>query len=106
MPLRGSELRCYTRRHHRLRTLWAIKKGSFTDAVTERKGYFEVANGGTIFSSTKWENSLAHPSSPATCIESGEFMKVGSSEVQRTDIRSSYQRKNLQQAIQEKKFRE
>lgn len=87
--------------------LFGHKKGSFTDAVTERKGYFEVANGGTIFLDEVGELPLPTQARLLRVLESGEFMKVGSSEVQRTDIRVvAATNVNLQQAIQEKKFRE
>lgn len=67
--------------------LFGHKKGSFTDAVSERKGYFEVADGGTIFLDEVGELPLPTQARLLRVLESGEFMKVGSSEVQKTNIR-------------------
>ena len=67
--------------------LFGHKKGSFTDAVSERKGYFEVADGGTIFLDEVGELPLSTQARLLRVLESGEFLKVGSSQVQRTDIR-------------------
>lgn len=87
--------------------LFGHKKGSFTDAVSERKGYFEVANGGTIFLDEVGELPLATQARLLRVLESGEFMKVGSSEVQRTDIRVvAATNVDLIDAISKKKFRE
>ena len=62
-------------------------KGSFTGAVDNRKGYFEVADGGTIFLDEVAELPLPTQARLLRVLESGEFLKVGSSTVQRTDIR-------------------
>lgn len=87
--------------------LFGHKKGSFTDAVTERKGYFEVADGGTIFLDEVGELPLATQARLLRVLESGEFMKVGSSDVQRTDIRVvAATNVDLEEAIAKKKFRE
>lgn len=87
--------------------LFGHKKGSFTDAVTERKGYFEVADGGTIFLDEVGELPLATQARLLRVLESGEFMKVGSSEVQRTDIRVvGATNVHLENAVKEGKFRQ
>ncbi|MDN4754608.1 sigma-54 dependent transcriptional regulator [Porphyromonadaceae bacterium W3.11] len=87
--------------------LFGHKKGSFTDAVNERKGYFEVADGGTIFLDEVGELPLATQARLLRVLESGEFMKVGSSDVQRTDIRVvAATNVDLAEAISKKKFRE
>lgn len=87
--------------------LFGHKKGSFTDAVSERKGYFEVADGGTIFLDEVGELPLATQARLLRVLESGEFMKVGSSEVQKTDIRVvAATNVDLEEAIAKKKFRE
>lgn len=87
--------------------LFGHKKGSFTDAVNERKGYFEVADGGTIFLDEVGELPLATQARLLRVLESGEFMKVGSSDVQRTDIRVvAATNVDLLEAIAKKKFRE
>lgn len=87
--------------------LFGHKKGSFTDAVTERKGYFEVADGGTIFLDEVGELPLPTQARLLRVLESGEFMKVGSSQVQRTDIRVvAATNVNLLEAIKKRQFRE
>lgn len=87
--------------------LFGHKKGSFTDAVTERKGYFEVADGGTIFLDEVGELPLPTQARLLRVLESGEFMKVGSSQVQRTDIRIvAATNVNLLDAIKRHHFRE
>lgn len=87
--------------------LFGHKKGSFTDAVSERKGYFEVADGGTIFLDEVGELPLPTQARLLRVLESGEFMKVGSSQVQRTDIRVvAATNVDLTDAIKKKKFRE
>ena len=87
--------------------LFGHKKGSFTDAVSERKGYFEVADGGTIFLDEVGELPLPTQARLLRVLESGEFMKVGSSQVQRTNIRVvAATNVDLQDAIKRKKFRE
>lgn len=87
--------------------LFGHKKGSFTDAVTERKGYFEVADGGTIFLDEVGELPLPTQARLLRVLESGEFMKVGSSQVQRTNIRIvAATNVNLLDAIKKHQFRE
>ena len=87
--------------------LFGHKKGSFTDAVSERKGYFEVADGGTIFLDEVGELPLPTQARLLRVLESGEFMKVGSSQIQRTDIRIvAATNVDLVQAIRQNRFRE
>lgn len=87
--------------------LFGHKKGSFTDAVSERKGYFEVADGGTIFLDEIGELPMPTQARLLRVLESGEFMKVGSSEVQKTDIRVvAATNVDLLRAIKLKKFRQ
>ena len=65
--------------------LFGHEKGSFTSAHEARKGYFEVANGGTIFLDEIAEMPLATQARLLRVLESGEFIKVGSSKVLKTD---------------------
>lgn len=82
-------------------------KGSFTGANENRKGYFEVADGGTIFLDEVGELSAESQKRLLRVLESGEFYKVGSSTVQKTDVRViAATNVNLQEAIRQKKFRE
>ena len=82
-------------------------KGSFTGANETRKGYFEVADGGTIFLDEVGELSAESQKRLLRVLESGEFYKVGSSTVQKTDVRViAATNVNLMQAISQKKFRE
>ena len=82
-------------------------KGSFTGANDNRKGYFEVADGGTIFLDEVGELSAESQKRLLRVLESGEFYKVGSSTVQKTDVRViAATNVNLQEAIRQKKFRE
>jgi len=67
--------------------LFGHEKGSFTGAHEARKGYFEVANGGTIFLDEVGELPLATQARLLRVLESGEFIKVGSSKAQKTDVR-------------------
>jgi len=67
--------------------LFGHEKGSFTGAVASRKGYFEEANGGTIFLDEVAELPLTTQARLLRVLETGEFMKVGSSQVQKTNIR-------------------
>lgn len=67
--------------------LFGHEKGSFTGAVEARKGYFEEANGGTIFLDEVAELPLTTQARLLRVLESGEFLKVGSSTVQKTNIR-------------------
>ena len=87
--------------------LFGHEKGSFTGAHEARKGYFEVANGGTIFLDEVAEMPLATQARLLRVLESGEFMKVGSSKVLKTDVRVvAATNVNVQQAIDKGKFRE
>ena len=67
--------------------LFGHEKGSFTGATGERKGYFEVANGGTLFLDEVGELPLATQARLLRVLETGEFIKVGSSKVEKTDVR-------------------
>ena len=87
--------------------LFGHEKGSFTGAHEARKGYFEVANGGTIFLDEVAEMPLATQARLLRVLESGEFIKVGSSKVLKTDVRVvAATNVNVQQAIEKGKFRE
>src|SRR4030043_639080 len=67
--------------------LFGHEKGSFTGAYDSRKGYFEVANGGTIFLDEVAELPLSTQVRLLRVLEAGEFLKVGSSKVIKTDVR-------------------
>src|ERR1700745_3694493 len=87
--------------------LFGHEKGSFTGAHEARKGYFEVANGGTIFLDEVGELPLATQARLLRVLESGEYIKVGSSKVQKTDVRViAATNVNVLQAIERGKFRE
>ena len=87
--------------------LFGHEKGAFTGAVATRKGYFEEADGGTIFLDEVAELPLTTQARLLRVLESGEFMKVGSSSVQRTDVRIvAATNVDLQQAVRKGKFRE
>lgn len=87
--------------------LFGHEKGAFTGAIGERNGYFGEANGGTIFLDEVGELPLPTQARLLRVLESGEFIKVGSSKVQKTDVRIvAATNVNLIQAIQNGKFRE
>lgn len=87
--------------------LFGHEKGSFTGAHEARKGYFEVANGGTIFLDEVAEMPLATQARLLRVLETGEFIRVGSSKVQKTDVRVvAATNVNIPQAIEKGKFRE
>ena len=87
--------------------LFGHEKGSFTGATASRKGYFEVADGGTIFLDEVGELPLATQVRLLRVLETGEFIKVGSSKAQKTDVRIvAATNVNMQEAIQKHKFRE
>ncbi len=87
--------------------LFGHEKGAFTGANTARKGYFEVADGGTIFLDEVGELPLTTQVRLLRILENGEFIKVGSSNVQKTDVRIvAATNMKIQGAIQKKKFRE
>ncbi len=87
--------------------LFGHEKGSFTGATDSRKGYFEVANGGTIFLDEVAELPIATQVRLLRVLETGEFIRVGSSKVQKTDVRVvAATNVDLLQKVQEGKFRE
>lgn len=87
--------------------LFGHEKGSFTSAVETRKGYFETVDGGTIFLDEIGEMPLETQSRLLRVLESGEFLKVGSSKVQKTDVRViAATNKDLFDQAQKGKFRE
>jgi transcriptional regulator with PAS, ATPase and Fis domain len=87
--------------------LFGHEKGSFTGATQDRKGYFEVADGGTIFLDEVGELPLTTQVRLLRVLENGEFIKVGSSVVQKTDVRIvAATNVNMFQAIEKERFRE
>jgi transcriptional regulator with PAS, ATPase and Fis domain len=87
--------------------LFGHEKGSFTGAHEARKGYFEVSNGGTIFLDEIGEMPLGTQARLLRVLENGEFIKVGSSKVQKTDVRVvAATNVNLMHNVEEGKFRE
>jgi len=87
--------------------LFGHEKGAFTGAISDRNGYFAEANGGTIFLDEVGELPLATQARLLRVLESGEFIKVGSSKVQKTDVRIvAATNVNLTEAIAEGRFRE
>lgn len=87
--------------------LFGHEKGSFTGAIGERKGYFGEANKGTIFLDEVGELPLPTQARLLRVLETGEFIKVGSSTVEKTDVRIvAATNVNLNQAIAEGRFRE
>ncbi|MDR0505737.1 MAG: sigma-54 dependent transcriptional regulator [Dysgonamonadaceae bacterium] len=87
--------------------LFGHEKGSFTGALNERKGYFEVADKGTIFLDEVGELPVATQARLLRMLESGEFIRVGSSKVQKTDVRIvAATNVDLLKAIRAGKFRE
>ena len=87
--------------------LFGHEKGSFTGAIEARKGYFEVTDGGTIFLDEIAEMPLGTQARLLRVLENGEFLRVGSSKVQRTNTRVvAATNLNLQIAIEKGKFRE
>lgn len=87
--------------------LFGHEKGSFTGANESRKGYFEVTNNGTIFLDEIGEMPLSTQSRLLRIIENGEFIKVGSSKVLKTDVRIiAATNIKLEEAVKNKKFRE
>jgi len=87
--------------------LFGHEKGSFTGATQARSGYFEVADGGTIFLDEVGELPLTTQVRLLRVLENGEFLKVGSSKVQKTDVRIvAATNLNMEEAIQKGKFRE
>jgi len=87
--------------------LFGHEKGSFTGATDNRKGYFEVADNGTIFLDEVAELPLSTQVRLLRVLESGEFMKVGSSKVLKTNVRMvAATNVNVVKAVQEGRFRE
>ena len=87
--------------------LFGHEKGAFTGALSDRKGYFEEANKGTIFLDEIGELPLATQVRLLRVLETGEFMKVGSSKVLKTDVRVvAATNVEMEKAIKEGKFRE
>lgn len=87
--------------------LFGHEKGAFTGATQDRKGYFEVADGGTIFLDEVGELPLTTQVRLLRVLENGEFIKVGSSKVQKTNVRIvAATNVNMQDAITKNKFRE
>jgi transcriptional regulator with PAS, ATPase and Fis domain len=87
--------------------LFGHEKGSFTGATQDRKGYFEVADGGTIFLDEVGELPLTTQVRLLRILENGEFLKVGSSKVLKTNVRIvAATNVNIQSAIEKNKFRE
>lgn len=87
--------------------LFGHEKGSFTGAVGGRDGYFQVANGGTIFLDEVAELPMPTQVRLLRVLETGEFIKVGSSKVIKTNVRVvAATNENMQRAIQSGKFRE
>lgn len=87
--------------------LFGHEKGAFTGAAGSRKGYFEVADGGTIFLDEVGELPLMTQVRLLRVLETGEFMKVGSSVVQKTDVRVvAATNRDMSRAIHDGHFRE
>ena len=87
--------------------LFGHEKGAFTGAANSRKGYFEVADGGTIFLDEVGELPLTTQVRLLRVLENGEFIKVGSSDVQKTNVRIvAATNLDMEEAIQKGKFRE
>lgn len=87
--------------------LFGHEKGSFTGATADRKGYFEVADGGTIFLDEVGELPLSTQVRLLRVLEAGEFIKVGSSKIQKTNVRVvAATNREMKQAIREGRFRE
>ena len=87
--------------------LFGHEKGSFTGAVDSRKGYFETVNGGTIFLDEIGELPLGTQARLLRVLETGEYIRVGSSKVHKTDVRViAATNKDLLEQVQNGKFRE
>src|SRR6476660_2495469 len=87
--------------------LFGHEKGAFTGAVDSRKGYFETVNGGTIFLDEIAEMPLGTQARLLRVLETGEFIRVGSSKVQRTDVRViAASNKDLLESVHNGKFRQ
>ncbi len=87
--------------------LFGHEKGAFTDAKSERKGYFEIADGGTLFLDEVGELPLSTQARLLRVLETGEFIRMGSSHVQKTNVRVvAATNLNIPQAIETGRFRE
>lgn len=87
--------------------LFGHEKGAFTGAISERNGYFAEANGGTIFLDEVGELPLPTQARLLRVLESGEYIKVGSSKVEKTDVRIvAATNVKLDEAVTEGRFRE
>ena len=87
--------------------LFGHEKGSFTGATASRKGYFESANGGTLFLDEVGELPLPTQARLLRVLETGEFIKVGSSTVEKSDVRVvAATNMNMIEAVEKGKFRE
>jgi len=87
--------------------LFGHEKGSFTGATGTRKGYFEVADGGTLFLDEVGELPLSTQARLLRVLESGEFIKVGSSQVEKSDVRVvAATNMDMVKAVEKGKFRE
>ncbi len=87
--------------------LFGHEKGAFTGASEARKGYFEATNGGTIFLDEIGEMPLGTQARLLRVLENGEYIRVGSSKIQKTDVRViAATNVNLLEAVQKGKFRE
>jgi len=87
--------------------LFGHEKGSFTGAIGDRKGYFEEANGGTLFLDEIGEMPMDTQAMLLRVLEYGEYLRVGSSEVRKTEVRIiGATNVNLEEAVQRGKFRE
>ena len=87
--------------------LFGHEKGSFTGAYDTRKGYFEVADGGTLFLDEVGELPLATQARLLRVLENGEFIKVGSSKIQKTNVRVvAATNVDIPMAIEKGRFRE
>lgn len=87
--------------------LFGHEKGAFTGALSDRKGYFEVTDGGTIFLDEVGELPLSTQARLLRILETGEFIRVGSSKVQKTNVRViAATNLNIPDAVKNGKFRE
>lgn len=87
--------------------LFGHEKGAFTDAKSEHKGYFEIANGGTLFLDEVGELPLQTQVRLLRVLETGEFIRMGSAKVQKTNVRVvAATNLNMRQAIDDGRFRE
>ena len=87
--------------------LFGHEKGAFTGAHEARKGYFEVADGGTIFLDEIAELPLSTQVRLLRVLETGEYIRIGSSKIQKTNVRVvAATNINIQKAIKQEKFRE